>query len=163
MRKDLKELRVSVFVVTTLREQMKYDVDRLVVEAGKPVEVIFENTDFMPHNFVVVNPGKREDVGKKTLDMTPDQLDKEGRPYVPNTKDVLAGTKLLENGQKQTLKFIAPKAEGEYEYVCTFPGHWEVMFGKLIVTKDVDAYLQANPDANAKPAAAAAGHSHHAH
>jgi hypothetical protein len=39
----------------------------------------------------------------------------------------------------------APGKEGEYEYVCTFPGHWMLMWGKLIVTKDVDGYLQANP------------------
>jgi hypothetical protein len=26
--------------------------------------------------------------------------------------------------------------------VCTFPGHWTVMWGKLIVTDDIDAWLQ---------------------
>ena len=52
----------------------------------------------------------------------------------------------------------APAAAGEYEYVCTYPGHWEMMWGKLVVTKDVDAYLQAHPDA-APPAGAA--HAHH--
>ena len=39
----------------------------------------------------------------------------------------------------------APKEEGEYEYVCTLPGHYVLMWGKLIVTKDVDAYLAAHP------------------
>ena len=38
-----------------------------------------------------------------------------------------------------------PKEPGEYEFVCTYPGHYLIMWGKLIVTKDVDAYLQANP------------------
>jgi hypothetical protein len=40
LRKELKELRVSVFVVNTVREQMRYDTARLVVEAGKPFEII---------------------------------------------------------------------------------------------------------------------------
>ena len=40
-----------------------------------------------------------------------------------------------------------PKEAGVYPYVCTYPGHWELMWGRLVVTKDVDAYLAANPDA----------------
>ncbi len=161
LRKDLKELRVAVFVVTTVREQMRYDTPRIVVEAGKPFEIIMENADYMPHNLVVVNPGKRKQVATRAEEMMPDQLDKEGRSYVPRSNDVLAATKLLEAGQQQTLKMTAPKQEGEYEYVCTFPGHWEFMWGRLIVTKDVDAYLQANPDA--APAGAGGNHAAHVH
>jgi azurin len=58
---------------------------------------------------------------------------------------VIGASKLLEAGQKETLQLTAPGDEGEYEFVCTFPGHWSVMRGKLIVTKDVDGYLKANP------------------
>ena len=67
---------------------------------------------------------------------------------------VLGASKLLEPGQKETFKITAPGKEGEYEYVCTFPGHWLIMFGKLVVAKDVEAYLQANPQTVAPPAAA---------
>ncbi|MDB6152531.1 MAG: putative rane-bound dehydrogenase, partial [Chthoniobacteraceae bacterium] len=49
-RKSLRELGVNVYVIKTVREQMRYDTPRLVVEAGKPIEIIFENPDFMPHN-----------------------------------------------------------------------------------------------------------------
>ena len=52
----------------------------------------------------------------------------------------------------------AIRTEGVYEYVCTFPGHWAVMFGQLVVTKDVEAYLKANPLAPA--AAMPADHKH---
>ena len=162
LRKELKELRVAVFVVTTVREQMRYDTPRLVVEAGKPFEIILENTDFMPHNLVVVKPGKRERIGEMSADMTPDQLDRQGRSYVPRTSDILGGTKLLEPGQKESLKLTAPKIEGNYEYVCTYPGHWEMMWGTLVVTKDVDAYLQTNPAPTAGDPEAAAHH-HHDH
>jgi len=54
---------------------------------------------------------------------------------------VLGATKLTEPGHKETIKLTAPNKEGEYEYVCTFPGHWMIMWGKLIVTKDIDGYL----------------------
>jgi azurin len=145
LRKELRGLGVSVFVIRSVHEQMRYDTPRLVVEAGKPFEVVFENPDTMPHNFVIVKPGSREKVGLAASTMKPDDLDKQGRAFVPKSSDILAATKLVEPGQKETLKFTAPNEAGDYEYVCTFPGHFMVMWGKLAVVKDVDAYLQANP------------------
>jgi azurin/glucose/arabinose dehydrogenase len=152
IKKELRSLGVSVFVVKTVREQMRYDTPRLVVEAGKPFEVIFENLDAMGHNFVVVQPGTRQAVAEAVQTRRPDQLDKKGRAYVPEDgknqdKRVLDATKAVEPGQKETLKMTAPGKEGEYEYVCTMPGHWLIMWGKLVVTKNVDAYLQAHPTA----------------
>ena len=152
VRKELRGLGVSVFVIKTVREQMRYDTTRLVVEAGKPFEVIVENTDAMPHNLVFVLPGARQEVAEAAQNMKPDQLDKQGRAFVPKDhKKIILATKLVEPGQKETLKVTAPGEEGEYEYVCTFPGHWMLMWGKLFVTKDVDAYLQAHPVADAVP------------
>jgi azurin len=159
VRAELNELRVAVFVIRTVREQMRYDTPRLVVEAGKPFEIIIENVDFMPHNLVVVKPGARSQIGAVTDKMLPDQLDSRGRAFVPDSPDVLAATKLLEPGMKETLQMTAPEREGDYEYVCTFPGHWMVMWGRLIVTRDVEAYLKDHPIAEAP--VAATEHAHH--
>jgi azurin len=161
LRNELKQLRVSVFVIRTVREQMRYDTPRLVVEAGKPFEIIIENTDFMPHNLVIIKPGTREKVGNAAALMKPEELDGEGRPYIPKTTDILAATKLLEPRQKQTLKLTAPTVEGDHEYVCTFPGHYQNMWGQLVVTKDVDAYLQAHPEAPVVMPVSASAHDHH--
>lgn len=163
VQKELRGLGVSVFVVKTVREQMRYDTTRIVVEAGKPFEVIMENMDFMPHNLVFVEPGTRLDVAKSVATMKPDQLDSKGRAYFPDVrrdKRVIDGTKLVEAGQKTTLKLNAPKKEGEYEYVCTFPEHAMMMYGTLVVTKDVDAYLAAHPAAAAQPPVDPAAHKH---
>jgi azurin/glucose/arabinose dehydrogenase/lysophospholipase L1-like esterase len=147
VRKEFRSLGVSVFVVKTVREQMRYDTTRLVVEAGKPFEVIFENVDMMPHNIVFATPGARQSVAESVQTRRPDQLDKQGRAYVPDKDNrVIAASKMLDPGQKMTLKLTAPKEEGDYDYVCTFPGHWMIMWGKWIVTKDVDAYLRAHPE-----------------
>jgi azurin/lysophospholipase L1-like esterase len=158
LRKELRTISVAVYVLHTVHEQMRYDVPRLVVEAGKSLEIILENSDTMPHNLVIVKPGTHEKVGLAAATMTPDKLDKQGRAFIPKSDDILAATKTLEPGQKESLKWTAPKGEGEYEYVCTFPGHFAVMWGKLVVTKDVDAYLAANPQAGT--AATGAGHNH---
>ncbi|MCC6233511.1 MAG: HEAT repeat domain-containing protein [Verrucomicrobiales bacterium] len=164
VRAALKEYRVAVYVIRTVREQMRYDTPRLVVEAGKPFEIIIENGDFMPHNLVVVKPGARERVGTLAATMRPDAFDAQGRPYIPRSDEILGATRLLDAGQRETLKLTAPATEGDYEYVCTFPGHHQVMWGWLIVTKDVDAYLQAHPESKAAGGGATtAGHDHGGH
>ncbi len=163
VRGELVDLGVTVFAVKTVREQMRYDVQRLVVVAGKPFEIIFENDDMMPHNLVVVQPGAREEIGVVTDKMQPTTLDRQGRPFIPSSRalaaKVLAATKMLEPGQRETLKLTAPTQVGDYEYVCTFPEHWKIMFGQLVVVKDKEALLQAS----ARPVpqqAAAAAHNH---
>ena len=143
IRKELRALSVSVYVLHTVHEKMSYDKKTLVVEAGKPFEIVLENADTQPHNLAVVKPGTHEKVGTAASTMTPDKLDKAGRAFIPQSDDILAATKLIEPGQKQTLKVAAIYDEGEFEYVCTVPGHYIIMWGKLIVTKDVDAYLAA--------------------
>lgn len=159
LRQQLRSLSVAVFVVRTVREQMRFDTARIVVEAGKPFELIVENADFMPHNLVVVKPGTRDKVGTAAVSMKPDEMDQRGRIYVPRNQDVIEATKLLAAGEKETLKITAPKDEGSYEFVCTFPGHHQVMWGWLVVTKDVEGYLRSNPEV--KVAGAGGDHQHH--
>jgi putative heme-binding domain-containing protein len=138
--KTLRALGVSVFVVRTIPEQMLYDKTLIVVEAGKPVEIILINDDAMPHNLVVIAPGALEEVGNAAEKMPPDP-DAQGRLYVPGPPKVLHATKLVDAGQQIKLSFNAPEEPGDYQYVCTFPGHWRRMVGTLAVVKDVDAYL----------------------
>ncbi|QJE96421.1 DUF7133 domain-containing protein [Luteolibacter luteus] len=147
-RKVLKDLRVNVYVVKAVREQLRFDTTRMVVEAGKPFQIIFENPDNMPHNLVIVQPGSYQAVAESVQAQAPDKLDSKGRAYVPDKDSrVIAATKLIEAGQKETISITAPQKEGVYEFVCTFPGHWAIMHGKLVVTADVDSYLQSNPEA----------------
>ena len=148
LRKALGELGVRVLVLRTLREQMFFDQTRLVVEAGKPVEILFENSDAMPHNFVVTAPGAREEMGRLADAMAPEP-DDQGRMFVPPSSKVIFGSKLVEPGAKLKINFTAPSTPGEYTYVCTFPGHWVRMFGTLVVTADVEDYLAKNPEPDA--------------
>ena len=130
----------------TVREQLRYDTPRLVVEAGKPFEIIFENDDVMPHNLLVVAPGSKAEIGTLAQTMPP-AVDEHGRAYVPKTPKVLAATKMLEPDQRETLKMTAPTVPADYDYVCTFPGHWTIMNGLLVVTRDIEGYLRDHPNA----------------
>jgi putative heme-binding domain-containing protein len=147
--KSLRAMGVSVFVVRTIPEQMLYDTTLIVVEAGKPVAIVLINDDAMPHNLVVTAPGAVEEIGPATETMSP-APDAQGRHYIPDSPKVLQATKLVEPGQQTKLSFTAPSEPGDYQYVCTFPGHWRRMVGTLAVVKDVEVYL-AGHTASAQP------------
>ena len=115
----------------------------------------------MPHNLAIVRPGTREKVANLAALMKPEDDDSRGRAYIPKTKDIIGATRLLESGQRATLSMTAPNEEGDYEYVCTYPNHWMMMWGQLIVTKDIESYLQKHPVANLPGPVAAAEHQHH--
>ncbi len=140
LAKELRALGVSVFSIRTIPEQMLYDRTLIVVEAGKPAEIILINEDAMPHNLVIVTPGALEEIGQAAEKMPPEP-DAQGRHYIPPSTKVLFATKLVEPGQQVKLSFTAPEQPGDYPYVCTFPGHWRRMVGTLAVVKDVEAYL----------------------
>lgn len=145
--KQVRALTVDVFHLKTVREQMRYDSTRVIVEAGKPFEIILENGDMMPHNLVVVAPGARKEVAQAAEQLRPENLDAQGRAFVPGLggNKILAATKMVQPGMSEKIQMTAPQTEGEFEYVCTMPGHWTLMYGVLIVSKDPDAYLLAHP------------------
>ena len=141
--KILRNLGVSVIVLRTIPEQMLYDKTLIVVEAGKPAEIVLINDDAMPHNLVITAPGALEEVGNAAEKMPP-TADSEGRLYVPDSTKVLHATKMVDSGQRAKLSFTAPRRTGDYPFVCTFPGHWRRMSGTLAVVKDVEAYLASH-------------------
>ena len=144
-RAELGDLGVRVIRIGTLPHRMAYDTERIVVEAGKPVEFIFENTDLMPHNFVITKPGALEEVGL-LAESTAQQPDALGRHYVPRSEQILLASTLLSPSQSEVLSYVAPEAPGVYPFVCTYPGHWRRMFGALYVVDDLDRY-QTEPEA----------------
>jgi putative heme-binding domain-containing protein len=143
-RGQLAELGVRVVRVGTLFERMTYDVDMIAVRAGRPVEFVFENSDLMPHNFVIVAPGSLEQIGM-LAERTAQDPGAAERHYVPAASQVLLASTLLQPRGVEKLSFTAPKTPGVYPYVCTYPGHWRRMFGALYVVDDLDAYLD-NPE-----------------
>ncbi|HXD88551.1 MAG TPA: HEAT repeat domain-containing protein, partial [Urbifossiella sp.] len=94
-RKELGDIGVRVIRVGTLTDQMLFDKERLAVQAGKPVEFIFENTDLMPHNFVIVAPGSLEQVGNagEAFGTQPGAAEKNYVPSVPGK--ILLASRLL--------------------------------------------------------------------
>jgi putative heme-binding domain-containing protein len=143
-RKELGELGVRVVRIGTVLEQMIYDKERIVVQAGKTVEIVFENLDTMPHNLVFVRPGALEEVGN-LAEATGTSPQAPARQYVPASDKVIVASRLVQPRQAERLSFKAPGKPGVYPYVCTYPGHWRRMHGALYVVADLEKYLE-NPE-----------------
>jgi plastocyanin len=130
-------------------EQVAFDLRWFVVEAGKPVQVVFFNPDAMPHNVVIGAPGSLELIGTQGGAM-PMPTDPAVKAFVPDVPQVIAATPLVTQGNTSRLGFMAPTTPGEYVFVCTFPGHWVRMYGVMLVVPDLDAW-EAAPTAPTDP------------
>ena len=90
------------------------------------------NPDVVPHNWVLAKPGTLAAVGTlaDALIADPEAV---ARHYVPKTDDVVAYTDITDPGKQQTIQFTVPDVIGRYPFLCTFPGHWKLMNGVLVV------------------------------
>ncbi|MEM9366064.1 MAG: PVC-type heme-binding CxxCH protein [Planctomycetota bacterium] len=149
IRKRLERVSVRLVRIRTVEEEMRYDVPHFAVEAGRPVQVVLENHDIMPHNLVISVPGSLKEVAQLGLQAGPrDGLD--GKAYVPKSELVLQATEMVGADEKAVITFDAPTEPGEYPYVCTFPQHWYRMYGVMVVVEDLAEY-NANPVEPADP------------
>jgi len=133
--------------IGTVPERMMYAVKQLAVKPGKKIKLTFANPDFMPHNILLVKPGKANEIGEKAMALGAKGFDV---GFVPQSPDIIWASKLLDHGKEQVIEFTAPQTEGAYPYVCTFPGHHLIMRGTLIVANNPAEFLAKNPEAAPK-------------
>jgi azurin len=121
----------KVIQIKTMTAQMKYDQSEFTVRPGEPVKVIFENGDDLPHNLVFCQPGT------DTATMALKQMEKPEealkRNWLPDDPRIWAHSKMLNPHEKDEITFTAPEKQGDYPFVCTFPGHALTMNGKMKV------------------------------
>ncbi|MEM6688979.1 MAG: PVC-type heme-binding CxxCH protein [Planctomycetota bacterium] len=138
----LDQLKLEVVKLTTVEEEMRYDVPYFAVEAGSAVQIQLTNDDLMPHNLVITKPGELKAVANEGLSAGPKA--ESGLPYVPSSESVLVATAMVDVHQTAKLTFTAPTEPGNYPYVCTYPQHWYRMYGVMVVVDDLEAW-KANP------------------
>lgn len=155
LRLARRPLGPQVIVIRSVPDSLMYDRTEFSVVAGRPIELVFDNVDIMPHNLVVTAPGALAKVGRAAERMAADP-DAAARDYVPELPEVLHATRQLRPGQSQRLAFVAPQATGNYPYVCTFPGHWLRMNGVMRVVASYDELEEPLAAAAAAPVAARA-------
>ena len=112
---------------------MQYSINEIKVKEGQEVTLTLRhigkmNLKVMGHNFVLLKPGT--EIPAFSLHAA-----NAGEPkdWIPNDgKDVIVHTKMIGGGQSTSITFTAPAA-GNYDFVCSFPGHSGIMKGKFIV------------------------------
>jgi len=122
---------LSSKIVLNSNDTMKFDQNMILVEAGKTITLTLNHTGKfgkrgMGHNFVLL----KADVD--VSDFAQRAASAMKTEYIPEGDEIIAYTKLLGGGDSDTIKFKAPK-KGIYTFICTFPGHWQLMKGKFIV------------------------------
>ncbi len=127
---ELADLNLQVIRIETVPTRMIYNKTRFAVVAGKPLRIVLDNKDHMPHNLLVVQPGGSEVVGPLA-----EKMGQEGfkKGFVPDSSLILHTIKMVNPDESKSVEFVAPTKPGKYEYVCTFPGHWRLMRGEMLV------------------------------
>ncbi len=125
---NAKEIEVKI----TGNDQMQFNVKIVRAKEGQKVTLVLEHTgtmaaNIMGHNVVILKQGTDISSFGSEASAAKDT------DYIPNGgKDVIAHTKMIGGGQTTSITFDAP-AKGEYDFICSFPGHYGIMQGKFIV------------------------------
>jgi putative heme-binding domain-containing protein len=106
--------------------------NQIKAKPGEVLALTFQNPDVVPHNLAIIKPGTLPAVGilANQLIGDPQAI---VRHYVPDSPDVIVHTDVVMPSDKFTIYFKAPDKKGFYPFVCTFPGHWMVMNGNLVI------------------------------
>lgn len=110
-------------------------LETIVVQPGEEIRINLTTRSQLPatamaHNWVLL-----------TMETDPAAfasaaIQAKANDYIPQdqTDKILAQTGLAAGGETVSVTFTAPDTPGEYEYVCTFPGHFSAgMRGTLVV------------------------------
>lgn len=106
-------------------DDMKFDVTLIEAKPGETLRITLETVSNMPaqvmaHNVAIV------DLDVDMEEFVIASMSATDNEYIaPDYEDdVIAYTKMIGGGEVDTIEFTVPETTGDYEYVCTFPGHF---------------------------------------
>lgn len=126
------EKKIVEITISAKGEDMmaiSYEPKSISIPAGSRVKLTFKNESQaagMYHNFVLVKLGTGQEIATMGIKVG------EKNNFVPKDPNVFASTEVLEMGTTTTLEFDAPP-KGSYHYICTYPGHYPNMIGRMNV------------------------------
>lgn len=110
-------------------------LESIEAEPGEEIRISLRTVSNLPpsamsHNFVVLSlDADTEQFARASLQAADNE-------YIsPDNEDwVIAATDMLGDGESDTITFTVPDEPGEYDFICTFPGHYSGgMVGTLVV------------------------------
>jgi azurin len=128
----IEKLDFTDSVLLKANDNMRFDKELFRIRAGKKISLIFKNTGAksaasMTHNVVILKNGV------DIADFADIAHNAKTEQYVPSSLDslIIAHTRLVSGGDSDQVEFIIPKP-GVYDFICSFPGHWGTMQGKIV-------------------------------
>jgi azurin len=128
----IEKLAFTDSIQLKANENMRFDKELFRVRAGKKISLILINTGAksatsMTHNVVILQRGT------DIADFADIARNAKTEQYVPSSLDslIIAHTRLVGGGDSDQVEFIIPKP-GVYDFICSFPGHWGTMQGKIV-------------------------------
>lgn len=119
----------------TVNGKTYYELTGITAEAGEEVTITLQTISNLPptamsHNWLLLTM----DADAKAFNSA--SIKAKDNDYVsPDKEDqVIIDTGLVGDGESKPITFNAPEQTGEYDYICTFPGHFTAgMRGTLTV------------------------------
>lgn len=120
-------------------DNMTYDVEEIKANPGDTLHVILTTKSqlpanaFMSHNWLLL----KQDADVKKFANKSEQAKENGYVAPEMEEQIIALTGMAAKDETTETTFVVPEEPGEYEYICTFPGHYRAgMKGSLIVSED---------------------------
>ena len=114
-------------------DTMQFDKKAFDVAVGEEIKLVFTNKGKLPkaamgHNVVILK------LGTNVMAFGGGAISAAATDYVPQdgpmAAQVIANTKVLGPGESETITFKLDAA-GEYNFICSFPGHYALMKGAI--------------------------------
>ncbi|MFL3658223.1 MAG: plastocyanin/azurin family copper-binding protein [Opitutales bacterium] len=114
-------------------DTMQFDKKAFDVAVGEEIKLVFTNKGKLPkaamgHNVVILK------LGTNVMAFGGGAISAAATDYVPQdgpmAAQVIANTKVLGPGESETITFKLDAA-GEYNFICSFPGHYALMKGVM--------------------------------
>lgn len=129
----LASLKVNNDIVLTANDRMQFSDTLFKVDVKKKVKVKLTNIGKMPknsmgHKFVVLAKGT------DFVKFASEAKEARDNDYIPEDmkSSVIAHTALVGPGESDEVTFNFPE-KGIYDFLCSFPGHYGTMRGKIVV------------------------------
>ena len=117
-------------------DTMKYSITAITAKPGETLRVVLKSTSTLPklamaHNFVLLAQGTDAAALVKA-----GQTSRDTDFIPPAQKDnVLAMSALAGPAETVEVTFKVPARRGNYEFICTFPGHYTLGMKGLLTVK----------------------------
>lgn len=108
------------------QDNLKFDVTLIEASPGETIKIEFVVVSNMPkqamaHNVAIVDKGVDVDAFAMAS-----MVARDNQYIAPDYENqMIAYTDMIGGGETSTIEFTVPETPGDYDYICTFPGHYQ--------------------------------------